>query len=104
MRDPKAYLYRVAFRIASAELRRDHDAGTDVEEVFEDELPLADVGLALRQLSPSQRVAVFLHYEADLPVQEVARLMGTSASAVRVHLMRGRRRLAGLLGEHGDDD
>ncbi len=104
VRDPKAYLYRVAFRIASAELRRDRNAGTDVEEALEDELPLADLGPALRQLSPSQRAAVFLHYEADLPVREVARLMGTSGAAVRVHLMRGRRRLADLLGEHDDDD
>jgi hypothetical protein len=30
--------------------------------------------------------------------------MGTSAAAVRVHLMRGRRRLADLLGEDDDDD
>lgn len=103
VRDPKAYLYRVAFRIASAELRLDRNAGTDVEEALEDELPLADLGPALRQLSPSQRAAVFLHYEADLPIREVARLMGTSAAAVRVHLMRGRRRLADLLGEDDDD-
>jgi RNA polymerase sigma factor (sigma-70 family) len=61
-------------------------------------------GPALRQFSPSQRAAVFLHYQADLPVREVAKLMGTSAAAVRVHLMRGRRRLADLLGEHDDDD
>jgi RNA polymerase sigma factor (sigma-70 family) len=104
VRNSKAYLYRIAFRIASAELRRDRDAGTDVEEAFEDEPPLADLGPALRRLSPSQRAAVFLHYEADLPVREVARLMGTSAAAVRVHLMRGRRRLADLLGENDDDD
>ena len=104
VRNPKAYLYRIAFRIASAELRRDRDAGTDVEEAFEDELPLANLGRALRRLSPSQRAAVFLHYEADPPVREVARLMGTSAVAVRVHLMRGRRRLTDLLGENDDDD
>jgi DNA-directed RNA polymerase specialized sigma24 family protein len=35
---------------------------------------------------------VFLHYQADLPVQEVARLMGTSSAAVKVHLHRGRTR------------
>jgi RNA polymerase sigma-70 factor (ECF subfamily) len=68
-------------------------AGADPElvEVFE----------ALRELSPGQRAAVFLRYQADLPVAEVARLMGTSAAVVRVQLMRGRRRLATLL---GDDD
>jgi DNA-directed RNA polymerase specialized sigma24 family protein len=40
-----------------------------------------------------------MHYEADLPVQEVARRMGTSTGAVRVHLFRGRRRLRELLGD-----
>jgi DNA-directed RNA polymerase specialized sigma24 family protein len=42
---------------------------------------------------------VYLHYQADLPVAEVARLIGTSTAAVKVHLMRGRRRLAELLGD-----
>ena len=69
VRDPRAYLYRVAFRIASSELRRDRGGGTHLDKVVEDELPLADLGLALRQLSPSQRAAVFLHYEADLPAE-----------------------------------
>jgi RNA polymerase sigma factor (sigma-70 family) len=71
--------------------------------VVEDVLPLADLGAALRQISPGQRAAIFLHYEADQPVREVARLMGTSSAAVRVHLLRGRRRLAELLRE-GDED
>jgi DNA-directed RNA polymerase specialized sigma24 family protein len=49
------------------------------------------------------RAAIGLHYEADQPVRDVARLMGTSSAAVRVHLQRGRRRLAELLRE-GDGD
>jgi RNA polymerase sigma-70 factor, ECF subfamily len=99
VRDPKAYLYRVAFRLAASELRRDGTATAISDQAIEDELPLVDLGPALRRLSPSQRAAVFLHYEADLPIREVARLMGTSGAAVRVHLSRGRRRLASLLQE-----
>jgi transposase-like protein len=57
-----------------------------------------------RQLSPADRAAVVLHYEADLPVREVARRMGTSAGAVKVHLFRGRRRLRELLGDDEVDD
>jgi DNA-directed RNA polymerase specialized sigma24 family protein len=41
---------------------------------------------------------MFLRYGADLPVAEVARLMGTSSGVVRMHVLRGRRRLAELLG------
>lgn len=102
IREPKPYLYRVAFRIAAAELREDRgEAQPDVP--FEDRHIVADLGPALRRLSPFQRAAVYLHYVADLPAREVATLMGTSTAAVRVHLMRGRRRLAELLGDDGDD-
>ena len=101
--EPRAYLYRIAFRIAAAELRRD-GACPERDVPLEDEHLLADLAPALRRLSPSQRAAVYLHYVADLPVREVATLMGTSYTAVRVHLMRGRRRLAELLGEDQRDD
>ena len=103
IREPKPYLYRVAFRIAAAELREDRHR-PDREMPIEDQHVLADLAPALARLSPSQRAAVYLHYVADLPSKEVARLMGTSVAAVRVHLMRGRRRLAELLGEDEPND
>lgn len=53
---------------------------------------------ALRQLSPNQRAAVVLRFEADLSVDEVARRMGVSAPTVRVHIHRARARLRDLLG------
>jgi RNA polymerase sigma-70 factor, ECF subfamily len=97
VRDPKSYLYRVAFRIASAELRRRSPEMED--HVVTDPEPLVDLLEAMRGLTPGQRAAVFLHYRADMPVREIARLLDTTAAAVRVNLMRGRRRLADLLGE-----
>jgi RNA polymerase sigma-70 factor (ECF subfamily) len=101
VRAPEPYLYRVAFRLAAAELRRDRTMADVPERVAGADPELVEVFEALRELSPGQRAAVFLRYQADLPVAEVARLMGTSAAVVRVQLMRGRRRLATLL---GDDD
>ena len=96
-----AYLYRVAFRLAAAELRR-----TGTEHRVPDVLAWDDRGLielfdAFAHLSPGQRAAVYLRYEADLPVDEVASLMGTSSGVVRIHLLRARRKLAVLLG--GDE-
>ena len=102
VRSPEAYLFRVAFRLAAAELRQERNRGEVPDVAVEDSYGMPDLVRALRSLTPSQRAAVYLHYEADLPVRDVARAMGTSAPAVRVHLMRGRRRLAALLGE--DDD
>ena len=98
IREPVPWLYRTAFRIAVEELRRkEPEAGPEPTAA-------AAAGLealvpALRELSPAQRAAVVLHYEADLPVREVAERMGTSAAAVKVHLFRARRRLRELLSE-----
>jgi RNA polymerase sigma-70 factor (ECF subfamily) len=99
VREPLPYLYRIAFRVAAAELRsREATPGIRERAVEVDHEALADLVAAMRRLSPSQRAAVYLHYQADLSVRDVATLMGTSPAAVKVHLMRGRRRLASLLG------
>ena len=103
VRDRGRYVYRVAFRLAAFELRRPATLADVPEQSIasynEDSHALF---AALRELSPQQRAAVYLRYQADLPTDEVARLMGTSSAAVRVHLMRGRRRLAALLPEEDD--
>jgi RNA polymerase sigma-70 factor, ECF subfamily len=96
------YLYRVAFRLAASELRRTPTVADVPDSASNLDPELSELFDALRTLSPGQRAAVFLRYQADLPVAEVARLMGTSSAVVRVHLMRGRRRLAEILG--GEDD
>jgi RNA polymerase sigma-70 factor (ECF subfamily) len=102
IRTVEPYLYRVAFRLAASELRRAPTVA-DVPDMARTLDPdLSELFDAMRTLSPGQRTAVFLRYQADLPVAEVARLMGTSSAVVRVHLVRGRRRLAELLG--GEDD
>ena len=99
VRDPVPWVYRTAFRIAVDELRRERRTPPEAAEGVE----AAPAGLgelveALRELSPNQRAAIVLRYEADLPVADIARRMGTSAATVRVHLHRGRNRLRELLG------
>jgi RNA polymerase sigma-70 factor (ECF subfamily) len=102
VRSFEPYLYRIAFRLAAAELRRTPTLAVVPDPGAHIDPQLSELFEAMRALSPGQRAAVFLRYQGDLPVAEVARLMGTSSAVVRVHLMRGRRRLAELLGD-GDD-
>jgi RNA polymerase sigma-70 factor, ECF subfamily len=102
IRSFEPYLYRVAFRLAASELRRSPTVPEVPDLARSQDQDLSELFDAMRVLSPGQRAAVFLRYQADLPVAEVARLMGTSSAVVRVHLMRGRRRLAELLGEEDD--
>jgi RNA polymerase sigma factor (sigma-70 family) len=54
---------------------------------------------ALRQLSTKQRTAVVLHYYEDRPVDEVARIMGTSVGTAKAHLSRGRDTLRKIFSE-----
>lgn len=92
-------MWRTAFKIAAGEL---HRRRRDVPE------PPADVGRldpecsvdlhrALATLSPTQRAAVVLHDYAGYSASESARIVGSTEAAMRVHLMRGRRRLRDLL-------
>jgi RNA polymerase sigma-70 factor, ECF subfamily len=99
IRDPLPWIYRTAFRIAAAELKTERQRAPEVDTgTPEGSNDLEQLMQALRQLSPNQRAAVILHYEADLPTEEVARRMGVSPATVRVHLHRGRKRLRALLG------
>ncbi len=102
VREPIGYLYRVAFRIASADLLQAKRQGEPADRGIADPEPATDLMAALRRLTPAQRAAVYLHYRADLPVREVAAITGSSSAAVKVHLMRGRRRLAELLADHAE--
>jgi RNA polymerase sigma-70 factor (ECF subfamily) len=100
IRDPVAWLYRVAFNVATDELRRDRHRGSGVQPEPVESPPEA-TGLfdAMRHLPPRERAAMVLFYVNDLPVAEVASRMGLASATVRVHLMKGRRRLRDLLGD-----
>jgi RNA polymerase sigma-70 factor (ECF subfamily) len=97
IRDVTAWTWRVAFRLAAAELRRRSTplpAGLDGYEVPH---PVPELVSALRTLSPNQRLAVVLHDYADRPTSEVAEAIGCSKATVHVHLSQARRRLRTLL-------
>ena len=102
IREPVPWLYRVSFRIAQVELKREQRGSPGETETAVDPPEVSGLMPAMRQLSPNQRAAIALHYEADLPVAEVASRMGISSATVRVHLHRGRTRLRDLLGAEDD--
>jgi RNA polymerase sigma-70 factor (ECF subfamily) len=58
-----------------------------------------DLLAAVDALPEGQRTAVVLHHLLDLPVAEVADVMGVRPGTVKTHLHRARNRLAEVLGE-----
>ena len=95
---------RMAYRLRARELDRpEREIASFVSAPAADGLDAAiDLERALTDLPERQRAAVRLHYLADLPVAQVASVLGASEAATKVWLHRARERLAvTLLGLRG---
>jgi RNA polymerase sigma-70 factor (ECF subfamily) len=100
---PEAWVRKVAFRMALRSKRREGPRGVMVEPAIADVTPDLDLVRVIGKLPTMQRAAIALHYLDDLPVDEVAAVLGCSPSTARVHVHRGRARRAELLSEEHDD-
>ncbi len=100
IRDPLAWIWTAAFRIAAGELRdRAMFEPIVTEPAYELPEPAGEIALALRRLPAQQRAAVVLYYYADRPIREIAGMLRISSATVAVHLHRGRNHLRELLGD-----
>jgi RNA polymerase sigma-70 factor (ECF subfamily) len=95
VRDPAAWVFRTATRVAARELKRERRvvAGDVPEQQTPQSALPSGLTDALLRLSADQRLAVYLHYFADLSVREAARLTGSPVATVKVRLHRARRSL-----------
>ena len=99
VRDPAAWVWRAAFRIAAGELKeRGRVEGSENREpVVGMPEPFVDLWRALALLPRMQRSSVVLADYAGWSHREIAKALGSSASAVGVHVHRARKRLRELL-------
>jgi RNA polymerase sigma-70 factor, ECF subfamily len=100
VRHADRWIWRAAFLIARGELRRRSRARAQTLEAVSSVSmpePVVDVVLALRRLTPKQRLAAVLMLYADMPARDAARVMGCSPATARVHLSQARKRLRPLL-------
>lgn len=104
----RAYLYRSVFNRSQTHLRRSSSreiaetrsqsrAATGGIQSDVADLPDPAVLEAVEQLSTQQRAVIALTYWRDLPVGEVASILGVSDGAVRKQLARARARLREVL-------
>jgi RNA polymerase sigma-70 factor (ECF subfamily) len=97
---PEAWVRTVARRLAVSRWRRVRNASTawlrhgPPTDLVGPEPQHVALMAALGQLPRAQRLAIVLHHLADLPVEQVAEETGSSVSAVKKQLVRGRAALA----------
>jgi RNA polymerase sigma-70 factor (ECF subfamily) len=106
----RAYLYRAVLNEASSQHRsttrrlnreirafqRDVSTGIAVSRSDTSNVDF-DVLIALRRLSERQRAVIHLTYWVDLPVADIASLLGLPTRTVERELSRARTRLEALL-------
>lgn len=91
------WIWKTAFLVAAAELKaRRRETPLTTEAVEEPNAASDELLGYLRMLSLKQRGALVLHYYEGYAPREIARILGSTPAAVRVHLHRGRRRLREL--------
>jgi len=110
---PEALILKIAVSAAYDALRKNrrrlrHECGGLNEPLAIDPRPPVGRGIedrdvrtailgAIGRLPRRQAAAVLLHIVEEMPYTDIAEAMGTSASTVRVNVMRGRERLARTL-------
>ncbi len=105
------WLYRVAHNLAMDLFRRQKKGpavplaeeliaqGDQPSDLIEDEQVKQQLRARIRRLSSDQQRVVLLRFAEELPVAEVARLMGKSEGAVKILQHRALNRLRKLLQE-----
>jgi RNA polymerase sigma-70 factor (ECF subfamily) len=102
MREPRPYAYRIVTNLARDRWRaqaRERESYGDLIAHGVVSGPDTSTLDAVRRLSPALREAVLLHYYADLPIDEVARVLRRPVGTVKRRLHDARVALAAALEE-----
>lgn len=86
--DPVAYLRQVIVNQANQTHRRRYRRPPDIAEPITHQPDIDETWAELRRLPPRQRAVVVLRFYEDLPLTEIARLLGRPAGTVRSDLHR----------------
>lgn len=89
--------WRTTYSRKRATVYLDDAMHLSARETHEQAMETALVDSALAKLPENERAAVVLHYIEDMPVEEVARVLGISRPAVKTRLHRARRKLAPIM-------
>jgi RNA polymerase sigma-70 factor (ECF subfamily) len=96
--DPLSYTYRIAHNLVVDHQRRRIDEPVS-EQLRPDQHDHSGLLDAVQRLPVGLREATLLHYYADLPVNQVAKVLHRPAGTVKRHLHEARKLLAAALTE-----
>lgn len=105
------WLYRIAYNEAVSRSRKRHPSESPLDEtqlrnisdaqvdsmLESDDVRLAALPEAIDRLTVEERTLVTLYYYEEVPLKEVALLLGLNESAAKVKLMRTRKKLYVLI-------
>jgi len=74
-----------------------HSPSHDLEQQEQQALTRDIVHAAMARLSEPQRVAIAMHYQQAMPLEQIAELLEMPVGTVKSHLYRGRQRMKELL-------
>jgi RNA polymerase sigma-70 factor (ECF subfamily) len=103
----KSYLFAIARNVYRTELQRARrhvelpdtmeSTRVDPDEGLDQRAALAEVLRALRQLPETDRAALIMRAQDEMPYDEIARALNVSLSSAKVKVHRARLKLAALL-------
>jgi RNA polymerase sigma factor (sigma-70 family) len=102
LRDPRPYAYRTVTNLARDRWRHAARETGTLSDLIDEPVAAPDSSTldAVRRLSPVLRDTVLLHYYADLPLEEVARVLRRPVGTVKRRLFDARAALAAALEEN----
>jgi RNA polymerase sigma-70 factor (ECF subfamily) len=105
----RAWLVRATINRCHDLLRRgkirEHESLDDITDLPSEENGTAtDLFRTLAELPEKYKTAIVLHYLEGFSVEEVARMLGISLSAVKMRLSRGRELLKNILNDEEKSD
>jgi RNA polymerase sigma factor (sigma-70 family) len=108
---PKAWAFRAIYRLAMDQHRLQRRIGSiaerlgrsDAADVGRDTSDRIAVWAEVARLPDRQRHVLYLRYRADLSFEEIASVMGITASAARSHATQATATLRRRLGDESDE-
>jgi RNA polymerase sigma-70 factor (ECF subfamily) len=113
IQNPSAFLYQIARNAVIDHYREKGRANTVSSEVLPEIADPADdihdmavlnadikaIKASIQRLKPEHQDIIIWHYLEDMPIAEIAKLLGKPAGTVRVMLHRGLKELKGIVEE-----